>query len=147
MTVSTSGNAMTEVALALAMAFFSIMILTMVSMSAEPSQNVDKKKGLVMSTVQNNNESSKNAPKIEEGKIIIYWNSRFMDQELNLIQPETFHHEGRKVLVLAPSLPVTEALSARARLSGSDIIVSTLDDPWLKRLGQLDDVGTNGFKN
>ena len=34
MTVSSSGNAMTEVALALAMAFFSIMILTMVSMSS-----------------------------------------------------------------------------------------------------------------
>ena len=30
------GNAMTEVALALAMAFFSIMILTMVSMRAAP---------------------------------------------------------------------------------------------------------------
>ena len=138
MTGPSYGNAMTEISLALAMAFFSIMVLTMVSMSATPPQaeNGNGVSALQMAPV-NTAKPNKSAT-IEKDQIIVYWNGRYMDHNLRTIQLETYPHRGRKVLALAPSLSMSEALSARAGLNGSDILVSTLNERWLKRLGQLD---------
>ena len=138
MTGPSHDNAMTEVSLALAMAFFSIMVLTVVSMSAAPRQTEDGGSVSILKMAPVNTAKSNKTATIEKDQIIVYWNGRYMDHKLKPIQPETYRHEGRKFLALAPSIPMSEALSARAALNGSDIIVSTLNEPWLKRLGQLD---------
>lgn len=138
MTGSSYGNAMTEIALALAMAFFSIMVLTMVSMSAAPSGSVERGEAAVL-------ELAKNAPAARpadgagDPRIVIFWRGAFLDRNLNPVAPSVGGPEDRVILALPPNLPVNEALSVRARFGAGDVVVSTLDRRWLDRLGAPDD--------
>ena len=135
MNSATSGNAMTEVALALAMAFFSLMVLTMVSMGTpqQPSQSANK--------------LSENAPKIKLGlasasatkstdkpTLVVFWKGRFLDQNLQSLDLNAQKFEGRVILALPPDLPMGQALDARAKIKAGNLVVSALNDKWLERL-------------
>ena len=132
------GNAMTEVALALAMAFFSIMVLTMVSMSAAPQKAADSEANNSMKIVNNKPFAASSKSKSSKKQIVIFWNGTFMDQKLAPIRPETFNAEGRVILALPPDLPMNKALAARSRFRTGNITVSTLDARWLSRLSQIE---------
>ena len=134
-------SAMTEIALALAMGFFSIMVLTMVSMGAgglakeKPADTVQTA-ALAPAKSQDKGENGQVQPAAQD-MIIIYHNGRFMDQKLGAIDPARLPMSGRLILAVAPDLPMAEALEIRARINREDLIVSTLDDRWLKRLGGM----------
>lgn len=137
---SATGNAMTEIALALAMAFFSIMVLTMVSMGAGESQPQPHKApaieavGAVLTPPK---ESSQNAGQIEvasQDMLIIYHSGRFLDSRLAPVDLTNLPNEGRILLALPPNLALTQALDVRAQVQADNLIVSTLDDQWLKAL-------------
>jgi len=135
---SSYGNAMTEIALALAMAFFSIMVLTMVSMSATPNKSSKNQDKPALKLARNDTNNSQSPIHSTKRQLVIFWNGQFMDHQLSTLKPETFNHSGRMVLALPPDLPMTEALAARARFGGANIVVSTLDARWLKRMRQFD---------
>lgn len=133
-------NAMTEVALALAMAFFSIMVLTIVSMGA----GQEKYKASIGEKQQINIINSgpvSHAVTIRKTKkqnLIVYYQGHYFDSELKRINPNSFNSEGRAVLALNPELSVSEAMLARAPFSVPDLTVTTLTDDWLQRLKVLD---------
>jgi hypothetical protein len=135
---SSYGNAMTEVALALAMAFFSIMVLTMVSMSATPQMAAKSAINNSMKVADNKPFAASRKSKPSKKQVVIYWNGAFMDQKLAPIQPETFNPEGRVILALPPDLPMNKALAARSRFRTGNITVSTLDARWLSRLSKIE---------
>lgn len=130
-------NAMTEIALALAMAFFSIMVLTMVSMSAVPEKSAKAVTPQEMKVVANKpgvGNAAKAAPKNE---LLIFWNGRFLDRDLKPVDPNGFEPNSRIVLAMPPDLPMGEALAVRARFAGQNTLVSALDARWLNRLRAL----------
>ena len=135
---SSYGNAMTEISLALAMAFFSIMVLTMVSMSATPNKSLKNQDKPALKLARNDTNNSQSPTHSTKRQLVIFWNGQFMDHQLNSLKPETFSHSGRMVLALPPDLPMTEALAARARFGGANIVVSSLDARGLKRMRQFD---------
>lgn len=135
MNSATSGNAMTEVALALAMAFFSLMVLTMVSM------------GTPQKLEQTAEKSSDNAPKMTLGltstsskkaekkpTLVVFWKGQFLDRNLHRLDMQTQKFEGRVILALPPDLPMGQALNARAKIKAGNLVVSALNDKWLDRL-------------
>ena len=61
-----------------------------------------------------------------------------MDQQLNLLELSSLKSSKKIVLAMPPNLPMTEALAARARLEGANIVVSVLDKRWLERLAKFD---------
>jgi hypothetical protein len=136
-------NAMAEVALALAMGFFSIMVLAMVSMGAGGStgtaQAVRLPDGVAMAAPATKSEP-KSAPAdgsatVSPGDLLIYHAGRFLDASLSPIDVATWAPKGeRPVLAVAPDLPMTEALAARTRLSQFNPTVTVLDEAWLARL-------------
>ena len=139
---SSYGNAMTEIALALAMAFFSIMVLTMVSMSATP-EKISKAQNQPTINLANsapNNTQKPAAP--TKRKLVIFWNGQFMDQQLSPLELGSLKSSKKIVLAMPPNLPMADALSARAQLKGVDILVSVLDERWLGRMAKFDNKET-----
>lgn len=131
----TQDNAMTEIALALAMGFFSIMVLTMVSMgagSAEPSTSMPALLTLVPS------EPNASAPSEtqQEDVLVVYHQGQFFDAALAPIDPQSIVTPKRVVLAVARDLSLADAMAAKARVSTPNIVVSTLDERWERALGQ-----------
>ncbi|OUR90591.1 hypothetical protein A9Q81_19090 [Gammaproteobacteria bacterium 42_54_T18] len=164
MNVETDSQAMTEVALGLAMAFFAMMILAMMSMSM-PSDDVVS---LAISKVGNSNitfkegvkivannkgatagegasrESQKNMTyeKASDENIIIFYQDRYFDISLQPLNVATlgansstnFSTTKRYILALPPDLSLSDALIAREKISSPNLTITQLDEAWLKRL-------------
>jgi hypothetical protein len=136
-------NAMAEVALALAMGFFSIMVLAMVSMGAggstETAQAVRLPDGVAMAapaeTSEPNSAPTGKSTTVAPGDLLIYHGGRFLDATLSPVDVVTWTPKGgRPILAVSPDLPMTEALAARTRLSQINPTVTVLDEAWLARL-------------
>ena len=131
-------NAMTEIALALAMGFFSLMVLTLISMGAGQSPSVAPSVlSLAPATSRNQAAATEAAP--GNDLIIIFDGKRFLDTALRPVDPQTVIQSmtgpaRRVVLALDPSLPLKDAMAARARVNAPDLVVSSLDERWLKAL-------------
>ncbi len=130
------GNAMTEVALALAMGFFSLLVLTMVSMGAGEFSS-DTKLTIVL-TPSASQDSSQGATSLDpDNLLVIYHRGRFFDAGLEPLEPGSIDATKRVILAFAPDIPVSEAMEARSRISAGDLLVSTLDENWQAALGRV----------
>ena len=130
------GNAMTEVALALAMGFFSLLVLTMVSMGAGEFSS-DTKLTIVL-TPSASQDSSQGATSFDpDNLLVIYHRGRFLDASLEPLEPASIDSTKRVILAFAPDIPVSEAMEARSRISAGDLLVSTLDEDWQAALGRV----------
>ncbi len=132
------GNAMTEIALALAMAFFSIMVLTMISMGVGEGKT-DPAVGAVMAPAQTDTAPAAQVSQEKDDRIVIYFAGRYMDKDLAALDPASLHTNSRVILALDPALPVGEALAARGGINVENLVVSVLDERWLNRLKGLSD--------
>ena len=135
METTSSGNAMTEIALALAMAFFSIMVLTMISMGAT-SENVPDNMGIILSPAAGSVKAATLKPQTDD-VIVVYHDGRFYSHDLIPLDPASINTSGRVLLALNPALPMNEAISIRAQINTTNLIVSTLDSRWLDSLEGL----------
>jgi len=137
------GNAMTEIALALAMAFFAIMVLAMVSMGAPAATKAETAAGTPVKLTlapPSPYDAARHDTPAGKDEIIVFWQGRFYDQDLKPAHIQTRRFAGRVILALSPDLSMAQALQARAKLQAKDIVVSTLDQRWLKTIGQA--IGT-----
>jgi len=133
MQIQSQENAMTEIALALAMGFFSIMVLTMVSMGVPASGEVRENKAIQVLTLAAPAKSDTTAGAIhpaDEDVIVVYNGGRFLDRDLKPLDVAAIDPARRVILALDPGLPVEEALKARGRIANADLIVSSLDERW-----------------
>ena len=121
---------MAEIALALAMGFFSIMVLTLISMGAAPQSGK-----AVASAILAPSTADRNATELDAGDtVIVYYDGRFLDTQLKPVDPATVKPSGRLILAIDPGLPLGEAMTARARFADRDLVVSTLNGDWLRAL-------------
>ncbi|MDP6816345.1 MAG: diversity-generating retroelement protein Avd [Alphaproteobacteria bacterium] len=119
-----SGNAMTEIALALAMAFFAIMILTMVSMGAGGSvQTTQAAPEIAMllpsATVAANdngpaaaNDNAAPATTIAAKRIVVFADDQFFNAALQPIEPAAAANMDQPVLAVSPDLSIAEVMAA-----------------------------------
>ena len=129
------GNAMTEIALALAMAFFSIMVLAMVSMGAGASKSVVES-NIAPHIAAKLAPAKPDTPEPAQLKgqstdtLLIYSGGQFYDRDLKSIDPEKLSPPGRVVLALDPALAMGEALAVRAKVKTNNLIITMLDQQW-----------------
>lgn len=134
-------NAMTEIALALAMGFFSIMVVAMVSLGAggQGDGEVPARDPMTVRLVQSSPSEPQEAEASRAGsdiRLVIYHQGRFLDAQMNPVDPESLQPEAdrRVVLALPPDLAMREALDARNRLAAADPVVAALTDDWMQAL-------------
>lgn len=137
----TSGNAMTEIALALAMAFFAIMILTMVSMGASDQVKATEARPetarLVPAKSAVANDNTAPTEPIPNNRIVIFAHGQFYDGQLQPITPTDIALIEQPILAVAQDLTLSQVLAAKRRLPAPDIAVTTLDQRWVSALKEL----------
>lgn len=143
----TTNHALTEVALALAMAFFSIMILAMVSMSIPRAPDASASKSLAAAeslpedrVKMQQNESSKQKHDVSSAKntqqFVFYFNQQFFNQQLQVIDLAGLG-SGEVVLALPASLTVAEALRVKGQINRSDLVITQYNEQWQQRLEKM----------
>lgn len=131
MTTGGQENAMTEIALAMAMGFFSIMVLTALSMgvSRVPAPKIDTV--ILTASKAPAGRADKVGP---EDILVIYDGKRFYDRQLQPLNPSTLASGQRQILAVAPNLPVSETLAAQQQLTSRNIVITTLNRKWRQAL-------------
>lgn len=134
------GNAMTEVALALAMAFFALMVLTLMSMGSDPAAaGLSLPAGV---TARGESAQPKGPAPVEAvsaERLVIFYADSYFDSALRPLDPGAGPADSgqRTVLALPPELSLSQALVASRRLGRPDPIVTTLDAAWMARLREM----------
>ncbi len=131
------GNAMTEIALALAMGFFSLLVLTMVSMGAGEFESGQKL--TIVLAPSTSQDSSQGATSLDpDSLVVIYHQGGFFDSALAPLEAASIDVTKRVILAFAPDVPMAEVMEARTRISASNLLVSTLDEDWQAALGRFE---------
>lgn len=138
MASSDSGNAMTEIALALAMAFFAIMILTMVSMGAggqghrvATAQTAASPEQMQLLPSSDAGRDSKSARVLKPWQLIIFRDGQFFDDRLQVLGLRKIAAMKDPVLAVSPDLTLAQIMAAKGRLALPGLPVTTLNRQWL----------------
>jgi len=131
-------GAMTEVALALAMGFFSILVLTLVSMGGGESPSYQ-----AVRLVQTSTERTMAVMPESDDVIVIFDGERYLDTDLNPLDPAavTTADGGRIILAVDPSLRLADVMAARARIAVSNLVIANLDERWRHAIEAAREVG------
>ncbi|NVJ90977.1 MAG: hypothetical protein HWE34_04935 [Methylocystaceae bacterium] len=141
MSDTTQTNAMAEIALALAMGFFSIMVLTMVSMGggmvSQMSQSAikDDPISIAKSADKPQEETNDgNSQNVQPQNLVIFYKGQFLDHDLNSLKPADLGGRAKVVLAVSPDLSMSNTMAARKQVSVTDITVVVLNETWLSAL-------------
>ena len=135
-------SAMTEIALALAMGFFSIMVLTIISMGSGSAPNVQKFSSISLAAATDSHNASITDQELKTSKqikIIIFDGVHFLDKELRPVEVEHINSDPEisfQLLVLAmpPEISIKAALEAKNKIRAKNLVVSHLNEDWLSAL-------------
>lgn len=127
-----AGHAMTEIALALAMSFFCLLVLTLVSMGPSVS-GPERVEALATAPAQAAAEAMATTD-----RLVVFHAGRFLDAGRRPLDPAAMSGGGRVVLAVDPAQPVAAILAARRRFAGTDLVVTPLDEDWLAALASGD---------
>lgn len=131
-------NPLAEVALALAMGFFSIMVLAMVSMAAGPLTGPIKDAGAAHSPLaaelrMAEAKSDQPVAAIADQRIVIFHQGVYLNPDLTPFNPASVTSEPL-VLAVDPQTSVSASMAARAGLGGGAVTMTVLDPAWMARL-------------
>lgn len=139
MHTETQSNALAEIGLALAMALFSIMILTLVSMGAgnAPPKPAAAAPDALSLRAQAKAKSPVRADAVKSAapeNIVIYYAGQYYDAKLKSITLASLAGKQEVVLAVDPKLSITDAVRAQRGIAAEKLVVTTLNETWLKAL-------------
>ncbi len=128
MTEATQGNAMTEIALAMAMGFFSVMVLTMMSMGVGMGENRAIETAILAPPAAPSSASADSVKK--DDLLVIYHGGRYLGRDLRPLDGAVIGRAARVILAVPPELSMAAAMKARQGLAAKNLVVTTLDRRW-----------------
>jgi hypothetical protein len=140
----TSTQAMTEVALGLSMAFFSLLILALFSIGL-PEETQKNQSSLVseeqLKLAASNEDSSthKTAENLEL-QYVFYYNDQFFDKHLNRFKIDNFtRFETQHALILAvqDNLPLIKIMALRKQINHPNLAITVLNQKWQSQLEKM----------
>jgi len=138
----TTTNAMTEVALGLAMAFFSLLIVTMISMTmslqSPTSENLegiqDQETLSILSSKKNKTVKSDHEIKQQ---FVFYYSGKLFDETLTVCSLHCIQQKEHLVIAVEKELNFNEVYELKIRLNHPNLSITTLNKAWIQRLSQL----------
>ncbi|MEQ9330917.1 hypothetical protein [Thalassobaculum sp.] len=135
-----AGHAMTEIALAMAMGFFCLMVLALVSTGTPEGDG--QAPGSRTGTAARAVEALATAPAgtaaeamRPSDRLVVFHGGRFLGADRRPLEPAILDAPapdgGRLVLAVDPAQPMAEVLAARRRLAADELVVTPLDAAWL----------------
>ena len=121
-----SHNPLTEVALALSMAFFAIMVLTIFALSQKQFKSIESDK------ISINSKSSINKDKKDRKRILVFYhNKNFYDQNLKIWRLENQGKQtDRYTLAVPKEMSVKELFEIKKIFQGLDLQVAEQNQQW-----------------
>jgi len=133
----TSTQAMTEVALGLSMAFFSILIIALLSMQM-PSNEIKEqtKTNAIKDTIEVSSDGAAAAQGTvaDQMTIVFYYQQRLFDTDLHEITITQANEAKHLVLALPPNTDLKTAISLQKKFSVKQLSMSQIDNQWLAAL-------------
>ena len=127
---------MTEIALAMAMGFFSVMVLTMISMGVGLGQKRAMDTVILAPPAP---QSAAAADTVEKGDLlVIYDGERYLNRTLRPLDRAAIARASRVILAVPPELSMAAAMKARRGLRAKNLVVTTLDHRWRRALEDRD---------
>lgn len=119
-------NALTEVSLALAMAFFSIMVLSIYALSQSHISKNEKKLEIV--------DKNKIPPKIKKiDDILIYYHSRnYYDKNFNKIELNKFKTLENIILSVSPKISLENLFKIKSNFQNNNVKITQFHEETFK---------------
>lgn len=128
-----ANHAMTEIALALAMAFFTLLVLALVSMGAGGAVP-----GLATGGVAVAESRAGQRGAVNDRNVLVWHRGQFLDPEtLDPVDPP-----GDRSLAVAvdPTTPLAAMMTLTRQLAGRDVVIVAQTQDWIDVLGQRKDL-------
>ena len=121
-----SHNPLTEVALALSMAFFALMVLTIFALSQKQFKSIEN------DNISINSESSINKDKKDKKRILVFYhNKNFYDQNLKIWRlVNQGKQTDRYTLAVPKEMSVKELFEIKKIFQGLDLQVAEQNQQW-----------------
>jgi hypothetical protein len=128
-----SHNPLTEVALALSMAFFAIMVLTIFALSQKQFKSIESNK------ISINSKSSINKDKKDKKRtLVFYHNKNFYDQNLKVWRLENQDKPADRYTLAVPTkMSVKELFEIKKIFQGIDLQVTEQNQQWNEALENI----------
>ncbi|MDB2584072.1 hypothetical protein N9Y50_05500 [Alphaproteobacteria bacterium] len=128
-----SHNPLTEVALALSMAFFAIMVLTIFALSQKQFKSIESDK------ISINSKSSINKDKKDKKRtLVFYHNKNFYDQNLKVWRLENQDKPADRYTLAVPTkMSVKELFEIKKIFQGLDLQVTEQNQQWNEALENI----------
>ena len=134
-------NAMTEIALAMAMGFFSVMVLTAMSMGVSvpvAKSQPQRPDRAMISAVIADSGSARGTGSVDKltnkDVLVVFDGRRFLGRDLKPFDLTTIDATKRVVLAVTPDLSMAQAIEARRKIAASRLVITTLDGNWRRAL-------------
>ena len=128
-----SHNPLTEVALALSMAFFAIMVLTIFALSQKQFKSIESDK-----ISMNSKPSVEKDKKDEKRTLVFYHNNNFYDQNLKIWRLENQDKQtDRYTLAVPTKMSVKELFEIKKIFQGLDLQVTEQNQQWNEALENI----------
>lgn len=124
--ISNEGNPLAEVALALSMAFFSLMVLMLFSITQE-QKNGETNAKVDFQNSENNNDASR-----PDEILIIFSEGKFYDKNFNILNVEENSNE-KILLAVDPKSPMSDIMEATQLFQNRDLQLTTFSGDWQQR--------------
>jgi len=125
-----SHNPLTEVALALSMAFFAIMVLTIFALSQKQFKSIESDK------ISMNSKSS--VEKDKKRTLVFFHNNNFYDQNLKIWRLENQDKQtDRYTLAVPTKMSVKELFEIKKIFQGLDLQVTEQNQQWNEALENI----------
>ena len=129
--INDGANPLAEVALALAMAFFSLMILMLFAMVNAPQADGTT---AAAATVEMTKDTGSKATDDTERQLIIYTEDGFFDSTLSRIDPASIDRQQPVILAVSDAMPISSITSFQRQNPGLTLEIAELTPDWQARL-------------
>lgn len=132
--INDGANPLAEVALALAMAFFSLMILMLFAMVNAPKADAID---VGPATMEMAVESRDPPPDNEERHLVIFTDGGFFDEDLNRLDPAAIDPAQPVILAVSQQMPISRITGFQRRYPDLTIEIAELTPDWEERIAGM----------
>ena len=144
----TTSSAMTEVALGLSMAFFTLLIVALLSMSV-PKVTSNKSTTIATDTtpedlkknktidVKIDSKANNNKNTHSTSQFVFYYLDNFYDRSLVLRTISSFSQDKTLIVAVNPQLTFAEVFNLRQKINHPKLSITTSNEAWRARLKQV----------
>ena len=132
--INDGANPLAEVALALAMAFFSLMILMLFAMVNAPKADATD---VGPATMEMAVESRDLPPDNEERHLVIFTDGGFFDEDRNRLDPAAIDPAQPVILAVSQQMPISRITGFQRRYPDLTIEIAELTPDWEERIAGM----------